>query len=106
MRKIITLITLFLTISSFSQEKNSDEIIQFFKTEIKVDKQQESKLTEIVANYLKYTTTVQQLKSDNEAAKKMRLEHLKNSFNEKVKAILNDQQYQKYTLLKSEKNTN
>lgn len=106
MKKIVTLIALFIAISSFAQEKNGDQIIQFFKNEIKIDKQQESELTEVVANYLKNTAALKQANSGDEEAKKIRFEHLNNSFDEKIKAILTEEQYQKYTELKTKKSFN
>lgn len=99
MRKIITLIALFLTISSFSQEKDATQMMQFFKKEIKISTEQETQLTQVVTNYLNYVTHFEAQKNNNDEGIKLRLNHLKDSYNKKVKAILTEKQYQKYTKL-------
>ncbi|MFD2891536.1 hypothetical protein ACFS5J_05855 [Flavobacterium chuncheonense] len=100
MKKILVFAFLLATLVGFSQEKDAVKTMQFFKNELQINADQETKLNKIVNEYFDNKSALEKSNlSAKDLDKSGRLSYLNENYNTEVQNVLSAKQFAKYQKL-------
>jgi hypothetical protein len=100
MKKILVFTFLLATMVSFSQEKDAVKTMHFFKNELQINADQETKLNTIVNEYFEGKAALESSSSSTKDVDKSgRLSYLTKNYETSIQNVLTVQQFAKYQKL-------